>query len=408
MTELQDKKQIRNFALLLGTVYMISYITRINFGAIISEMERATGISRRLLSMSITGSFITYGAGQIVSGVLGDRFSPKKLISLGFVLTIAMNVVIPFCPSPYWMLAAWCVNGFAQSLMWPPMVKIMTALLSAQDYQKAVVTVSCGSSVGSVLVYLLSPVMIAAFNWKAVFWICAGCGVVMLLIWKGLGRDAPVEKQVKKQQDRKAQYRLLLSPMMLGIMAAIVLQGMLRDGVTTWMPSYISETYNLSSIISILTGVCLPLFSIVCFRLSSRLYKSIFRNPLTCAGVIFGVGTAAAAGVYLLSGSSAAVSVLFSAMLTGAMHGVNLMLVAMVPAGFKKNGNVSTVSGAVNACTYIGSAISTYGIALISEKAGWSVTLLLWIAIATLGTGLCFAVVKPWRESHMMEEMENG
>ena len=46
-----------------------------------------------------------------------------------------------------------------------------------------------------------------------------------------------------------------------GVMIAIVMQGMLRDGVTTWMPSYISETYNLSNAIAILTGVVLPVFS---------------------------------------------------------------------------------------------------------------------------------------------------
>lgn len=92
MQELQNKKQVRKLALLLGSVYMISYITRINFGAIISEMEYATGISRSLLSMSITGSFITYGIGQIVSGILGDRFSPKKLMSLGLAMTILMNL----------------------------------------------------------------------------------------------------------------------------------------------------------------------------------------------------------------------------------------------------------------------------------------------------------------------------
>lgn len=398
MQELQNKKQVRKLALLLGSVYMISYITRINFGAIISEMEYATGISRSLLSMSITGSFITYGIGQIVSGILGDRFSPKKLMSLGLAMTILMNLAIPFCTSPYAMLAAWCANGLAQSLMWPPMVKIMAGLLSPQDYQKAVVTVSCGSSVGTILVYLLAPLMIAAFSWKAVFWICAGCGAVMLLIWQFFGQDVPVAKRMKDRTTTKAQWGILFSPMMLSIMMAIVLQGMLRDGVTTWMPSYISETYHLSRIVSILTGVCLPLFSIACFHLSSRVYEKIFRNPVLCAGVIFGIGTAAALGVCFLSGHSAAVSVLFSALLTGTMHGVNLMLVSMVPAYFKKNGNVSTVSGVINACTYVGSAISAYGIALISESAGWGVTLMLWIGIAVLGTLLCFVAVRPWQQ----------
>lgn len=404
MLELHNKKEIRTLGLLLGMVYMISYVTRINFGAIISEMERTTGISRSLLSMSVTGSFIAYGAGQIISGILGDKFSPKKLISLGFCLTILTNLLIPVCTSPYAMLVIWCVNGFAQSLMWPPMVRIMTAMLSPKDYQDTVVTVSCGSSIGSIVVYLLAPVLIAVFSWKAVFWICAGCGAVMLLIWQRFGYDVPVQKIEAKQQKSKQQYPALFSPMMLSIMAAIVLQGMLKDGVTTWMPSYISETYNLSSAISILTGVCLPLFSIVCYNLSSRLYGTVFQNPITCAGAFFAVGTGSALGVYLLSGANAALSVLFSALLTGTMHGANLMLVAMVPARFKANGNISTISGVVNACTYIGSAISTYGIALVSEMAGWSTTLLLWIAIAGLGMLLCFAIVKPWKRSEVKTE----
>ena len=52
------------------------------------------------------------------------------------------------------------------------------------------------------------------------------------------------------------------------VMVAIVLQGALRDGVTTWMPSFISETFHLSSEVSILSGVCLPLFAI--FSLSDH------------------------------------------------------------------------------------------------------------------------------------------
>ena len=37
----------------------------------------------------------------------------------------------------------------------------------------------------------------------------------------------------------------IFSPLVIAIMVAIALQGMLRDGVTTWMPSYISEVFNM-------------------------------------------------------------------------------------------------------------------------------------------------------------------
>ena len=70
----------RQLTALFTLTYFISYVTRINFGAIISEMVNATNISKSALSTAITGSFITYGAGQILSGILGDKLNPKKLI----------------------------------------------------------------------------------------------------------------------------------------------------------------------------------------------------------------------------------------------------------------------------------------------------------------------------------------
>ena len=303
---LETKKQINGLAALFAITYMISYITRINFGAIISEMEIATQMPRSLLSMSLTGSFVTYGAGQIISGICGDRISPKKLVSCGLFVTVLMNLCIPLCRNPYQMLAVWCLNGFAQAFMWPPIVRMMTTQLSEEDYKRVTVKVSWGASFGTILVYFVAPLIISVLNWKWVFVFCAASGAVMLLVWNKMAYDiAPVPKE-KQPERQAASNRVLFTPLMLGVMAAIVLQGMLRDGVTTWMPSYIAETYQLSSAVSILTGVILPVFSIFSVQLASRLYRKVLTNPLLCAGVLFAVGAVSAVGVTLFSGKAVA------------------------------------------------------------------------------------------------------
>ena len=131
-----DKKKAKALALLFTVTYMASYITRINFGAIISEIEVDTNIARTLLSMSVTGGFITYGIGQIISGICGDYFSPKKLVSLGLLVSVMMNLLMMVSSHPYFMLLVWCVNGFAQAFMWPPIVKIMVEVFSEEYYKK--------------------------------------------------------------------------------------------------------------------------------------------------------------------------------------------------------------------------------------------------------------------------------
>ena len=388
-----DKKQINGLAFLFAITYMVSYITRINYGAVISEIEASTSMSRALLSMAVTGSFITYGAGQIVSGFFGDRFSPKKLVLYGLITTVMMNFLIPLCSSPYLMTAVWCVNGFAQSFMWPPMVKIMTSLLSADEYKKITVKVSWGSSCGTIAVYLVSPLIISLVGWRGVFVFSAICGLIIIFVWNKFACDVPVKEAVRtiRKSDKS-----LFAPVMLCIMLAIILQGMLRDGITTWMPSYIAQTYDLSNVISILTGVILPVFSIICFHITSSLHRRLFVNPILCSGVIFGAGAVAAVALYIFTGNNAALSVILSAILTGCMHGVNLILICMIPSYFTKRGNVSTVSGVLNSCTYIGSAISTYGIAALSENFGWDFTLFTWLIIGVVGTAVCLISAVPW------------
>ena len=218
----------------------------------------------------------------------------------------------------------------------------------------------------------------------------------MIFVWNKLCKDIDHTKSNVKHA--KINTKGLFTPLMLSIMMAIILQGMLRDGVTTWMPSYISETYNLSSTTSILTGVIMPIFGIACSRLAMIVYRKMPMNPILCAGIFFGVGSVAALGINVLTGSSAAASVGLTAVLTGCMHGVNLMLISMLPPFFQKKGNISFISGLLNSFVYIGSAISTYGIALISESQGWGMTVFLWMLIAVAGTIICAFCIPGWKK----------
>lgn len=393
------KLKPKQLALLMMITYMVSYITRINYGAVIVEMVADTGFSKAQLSMAVTGSFITYGVGQIISGFLGDRISPKRLMACGLGVTAIINMLLPFFEDPYVMAGLWCVNGFAQAFMWPPLVKIMVAVFDAEEYKHATVTVSYGSSGGTVLIYLLSPLLISLWGWKSVFRIASLCAVIMIPVWMKLCPEVSVQKTEKeKTAGGVSAAKVLLTPLMLACMLAIILQGALRDGITTWMPSYISETYNLGSAISILTGVALPLFSIICFRITEYIYVNKLRSPFLCSAVVFGVGTLAALALMLVTGRSAAGSIACTALLTGCMHGVNLILICMLPHYFKKTGRVSFISGALNACTYIGSAASTYLIPRLLGDGNWNTTVLLWAAAAALGTVICALCVPAWKK----------
>ncbi|MBQ3900528.1 MAG: MFS transporter [Clostridia bacterium] len=393
-------KKARRLAALLTVLYAASYATRVNFGAIVAEMTRATGFSKGALAWSLTGAFITYGLGQLVSGWLGDRFSPRSMLAAGFSATALMNLLMVFAKSPAVMAAIWCVNGFAQSFMWPPIVRLLVRNTSSEEYKEGVVLVSLGSSAGAILVYLVSPLLIILWGWRTVFAAGAVCGalsVPAVLIFCPDAEPLPEAAGDPREAAPRVRYTRLFSPVVVAVMAAIILQGALRDGVTTWMPSYVSETYSLGAAAAILTGVFLPLFSMICFRAGGTVYEKKIRDPMVCAGVFFAVGAAAAGVLFAVTGRSAVVSVIASVLLTGAMHGVNLILVCMLPEFFGGTGAVSFMTGALNTCTYVGSAASTYLFPLLTESAGWRTTTGAWLAVAAAGAAICFASVRAWK-----------
>ena len=128
------KKVVRMLPYLCMVLYFASYITRINYGAVISEIVRAEGLAKDAVSLAVTGLFVTYGVGQLISGFLGDRIAPKYLITGGLVLASAMNFLLPLNANPYYMLVIWCINGLGQAFMWPPIVKLLSGYLNDKEY----------------------------------------------------------------------------------------------------------------------------------------------------------------------------------------------------------------------------------------------------------------------------------
>lgn len=399
------RAEARRLTLLCAAVYFCSYLTRLDYGAVMVEMVRAEGFSRVDASAALTGLFITYGFGQLISGYLGDRVRPQLLIFFGLIACGLMNLLIPFCPSPAWMTVVWSVNGLAQAMMWPPLVRIMSQHMTESEYKVATVHVSWGSSLGTIVIYLMIPLLLKVSSWRGVFYCAAAVGMGMAAFWMArygrVERTLPLQEQAAPAEEpgdagKSGGGLRALMPLLAIMMGVIICQGTLRDGITTWMPAYLADTYHMESGKSILTGVLLPLFGMVCYQIVLWMNRKLVKNELQCAAIIFGVGLVSLLALRLLHAHSFALSVLILAFAVASMHGVNLIMTSMTPKYLAGSGKISMISGLLNACTYIGSALSMYGVALIADRFGWTVTESLWCAVALIGTLCAAACVPKW------------
>ncbi len=394
--------------LLLSMVYFASYISRLNYAAVIARIVESEGILKSEAALATTASFITYGLGQLISGWLGDRISPKWLIVFGLLLTAGMNLLLPGCTTVSAMVAVWGVNGFAQSMLWPPIVRLMATYFDREWYDRGCFYTLVGSSSANILLYLIAPSIIRMWDWHGVFYIAVVLAVTVCAVWiVCMGRFeqkyGALRSGVRRGRtamnhgtgDTSAAHggisvgSMILAEGLIFVLVAIVMQGILKDGVTTWLPSYLVEVFRMDTGSSILSSVILPVFSILSFKLCGWLNRKTVDNEIVFSILLFGIGSVCALALAALFTTSAVVSVVLVAVLVGSMHGVNLMLICNLPGRFARTGRVSLISGVLNACTYVGSAVSTYGFALVAQAFGWRTTVLCWAGIAALGLALC-------------------
>jgi OPA family glycerol-3-phosphate transporter-like MFS transporter len=421
MNKLNNIKVARYLAYLCSLAYMASYLTRINFAAVTIAIIKEYGWEKTAVSAVTTALFISYGIGQVISGWLGDHTRPNRLVAFGLISSSCMNLLIPLCSTIPQMTAVWAINGMAQAMMWPPIVRILAAGCHKKVYQNATVIVSWGSSSGTILVFLLASFTVGMFgDWRLLFRICASVAVITTLIWiaafsriekysnspeninaglqlaesaQASSCETPGKKEEKKIQKMPGGLILVLS----FILITVIVIGALRDSITSWLPNYVSETFGLSSSAALLTSVILPILTAITYPLVLVYYRRFFKSELNCAATIFGFSALSALLLYFFSHVNPFVSVILLALISACMHGANFLIIGLIPKKFDRFGNVSMISGIINSFVYVGSSISIWGIAAVVQKSGWLATIVIWGVLALSGAGICFAVSRKFQ-----------
>ena len=405
---------------LCSLVYFVSYFSRKDFAAVMAGMISEGAIGRANAGLVGTMLFAFYGVGQLVSGYLGDKIKPKYLIIIGLSTTAVCNALMPIVPEGG-MIAVWGVNGLAQAMLWPPIVKILSTHLDHKTFVTANLVVTSAAHVATVLLYVFVPICLTFMAWQTVFFtasILAACSMIAFALLLGL--VLPSESEVTSEENVKDDTKvkatshndenilvILKRSGVVTVFACIIVCGFLRDGIESWLPTLYSEAFNRDVSESTLLSIILPIFSIISISVVTALHKrKTFNNEVMGAAILFGGALLCAIPlaffVQMESRVFGVLSLLLTALICGAMHGVNFLLISCLPGRFASIGRSATVSGVCNSCVYIGAAISTYGIALVSELMGWSLTIATWCLI--LIVGITFAFLSFKRYTSMINE----
>lgn len=380
-------------------VYFFSYSMRLDYAASLVAIVNDLGVTNTAASAAITGSFITYGVGQMAFGFVGDKLHPVKIITFAMLGTILVNILVSFCTSITLISVLWCFNGVFQAMIWPPLCRFVAEQTTSAQYSNAITTVGISGSVGTIFVYLFVPAVLSITAWVNVFRCMALFGAVIVTVWgvmtRGVSFEKPEPASTANGKNEHSIFKIIALAGLVPIFFIIVLQGILRDGIQTWLPSMVSAEFNMDESSSILSTAVLPLLSMVSVLLSNYIYIRL-KNEIKTATIMFSIAAVATIPLGLGLKIPALLSIFLAALISGCMHGVNHMIVSLIPKRFHKYGLMSTFSGILNSFTYVGAALSTYVFAAASDHLGWGIVKIIWLVIGLSGALICLFKLPRW------------
>jgi OPA family glycerol-3-phosphate transporter-like MFS transporter len=172
---------------ILGAMYASFYMLRYNFRWAAPGIEHDFGFSHASIAKILSASYLAYGTGQLINGLLCDRIGGRVSMLIGAVGTIAMNLVFGFASfagtiSTFALI--WLLNGYFQSFGAPGMVKINAAWFNRTERGTFAGIFGLMIQLGQVAIGIVAPIILAGFT--------LGMIVVAKGDWRWLFRLPPI------------------------------------------------------------------------------------------------------------------------------------------------------------------------------------------------------------------------
>ena len=387
------KKSILLIAL-CWIVYTCSYLGKLGYNANITKIESVYNVSHSTAGVVSTFFFFSYGIGQILNGFFCKKYHLRFMVFGALLLSALMNILVAICTNFSLLKYFWLINGLALSVLWPSLIRVLSENLDKKDMGKAVIVMGTTVATGTLLIYGLSALCVALGSYTTTFFIAGILLPIIAITWffscnKLTSNDKAEEGvEVNANASQKSasgslkDNHLLSSVCVLAFFAVIV--NLVKDGLTTWVPMILKETYELPDYASILLTLVLPILAIFGTSVAVFLRKKV-NDFIALCSVLFAIASGFIFITLLcLPTDLFLISLLAFGAVACTMSGVNNVITSMTPLYWKDKVNSGKLAGILNGFCYLGSTLSSYGLGLISDAAGWNAVLILLLSLCVL------------------------
>ena len=372
---------------------MIVCMTKSNYSASISYIVKEEIFTKSDAGIISSAFYLLYGISQIFGGRITDRFSPFTVMKIGIIGSLITNFLLMFSNNFYSVLILWSITGLIQFGVWPSIAKIVAGVIVPKQRRKAAVNITLALALGAILSYIIVNSVLEKTGWWGVF----GYNVIMLILalalWiigqKGTQNILTYEHTEEVTSDKAFHPNEKFFPLFIrsGLVLIILLgvgQALLDNGVKSWTPTIMMESYGLSPAWASIQAAILYSCNIIGVKLLVKIFGRI-RNAVLVQTIYFLICLPVYALLLFIGKIPVPCVLLLLIISTTAIYGMTSLGVRVAMA-FERYGYSGTVSGIINAAVCFGVVISSGGYGIIADRFGWNAVSVVWLVI-------CIAVI---------------
>jgi len=229
---------------------LLNYIDRYILAAVLPRMQSELSLTNSQAGLLATAFLVTYFVTSPAFGVLGDRLSRTRLMSIGVMAWSAATAATGLMRNFTQLLMARSAVGIGEAAYATISPALLTDYFPREQRGRAFSIFYVAIPVGAAAGYLLGGLIEPVFGWHAAFYIVGVPGIVMALLAltapdppRGSAEDAVVPQQA---QSVIAELRgLLTNYAYVGTVVGYIAYTFALGALQLWMPKFLSEVRGL-------------------------------------------------------------------------------------------------------------------------------------------------------------------
>ena len=396
MTALKKKGSTGAVFVTLLFIYSSIYIARVNM-SVASPFMLSEGTAT-VSQIGILGSVfsIVYASGRLFTGGICDKYIPYIILAAGVSVTGLANILFSAAPSYPVMLVMWALNAFGQSLLWGNVLRVMAATYEGKDLKKKTALMAATVSIGTIIGYILSTLLINTAGWRMAFVIpgiiCIAAGICAVMVLRNIKAETSIAS------GKVNVFKLIEKKDIFGKFIPAFLHGLIKDNVSFWLPTILAMKYLVSGEITGLMIIIVPAIGMAGRMLYPSLLGILKDDEDLITLICFAAG-ALCSVLLIFTNTSGLIATVLLGIIYAATSMINTTFLSIYPIKFAQKGCSATISGIMDFLSYTAAAAGSALYGVLAEKYGYDSLYICWSVFAVLGIVLLAASRKKAQEA---------